>query len=132
MILLKHMTKRILHIASSLCLIALALLSWTPLVHEMRTGFASQIEHVIAYAGTALLATLAFGPRNGFGTIAPLLIIYSAILESAKAGIVGRHPKLIDFFADTAGTLAGCLTASVMLLLARAILKANPTIWRKP
>ena len=49
---------RLLRIAGWLCISALVLLSWISREFEARTGLPGQIEHAIAYCGTA--AILAF------------------------------------------------------------------------
>ncbi|MBV9373762.1 MAG: VanZ family protein [Alphaproteobacteria bacterium] len=76
-----------------------------------RTGFPGELEHFVAYAGSAAIAMAGYG-RNG----SRLLIVggfwlYAGLLEYLQHFSPGRHPAFLDFAASALGALCGALAA---------------------
>jgi VanZ family protein len=106
-----------------LCLLALAVLSWTPGSYMVRTGILStHQEHFLAY----LLSALTISAAQGRGTPAAwpgfALVCYAGILEVGQLYVPGRHPAIADFTASSLGALVGIVLASA---LARAAVRAT-------
>ena len=102
------------------CVAALAVLSLAPAEEVVRTGLGGRIEHVVAYAGTAAVAALAYGERGVVRILLPL-VGYAAVLEFLQRYAPGRVSSLGDFLFSGAGVLLG--TAAFVLarrVLARA------------
>jgi VanZ family protein len=101
------------------CVVALIVLSVAPGNERPHTGvFPGQIEHVIAYCGTAGILGLGYptaGERLG---MVVMLAFLAAALEVVQLGIPGRHSQFIDFAASSAGA---CLGMSVAALLGRVL-----------
>ena len=96
------------------CVVAIAVLSLLPGFMRPDTGFPGQIDHTIAYCGTAGLLGLGYpAAKLRFGMIV-MLISLAAMLEVAQRWIPGRHPQFIDFAASVAGTCLGMLAAMVV------------------
>jgi VanZ family protein len=77
------------------------------------TGFPGQIDHTIAYCGTAGLLGLGYpAAKSRFGTIV-MLISLAAALEVAQLWVPGRHSQFIDFATSAVGTCLGMLAAVV-------------------
>lgn len=102
--------RRIAGMAGLACLPVLVWLSWIPKEWEMRTGAAGQVEHLLAYAGTAGLLGLGFSRmpawRLGFA-----LALLAGILEIGQLWVPGRTAQVVDFAASAGGALIG-LTAA--------------------
>ena len=87
------------------------------------TGLPGQIDHIIAYCGTAGLLGLGYpAAKLRFGMIV-MLVSLAATLEVAQRWIPGRHPQFIDFAASVAGTCLGMLAAMVVHRIALADLR---------
>jgi VanZ family protein len=104
-----------------LCLLALAVLSWTPGSYMVRTGVLStHQEHFLAY----LLSALTISAAQGRGAPAAwpgfALVCYAGLLEVGQLYVPGRHPGITDFSASSLGALLGMVLASA---LARAALR---------
>ena len=89
----------------------LAFLSLLPAEEMARTGFPGELEHFVAYAGSAAIAMAGYG-RNG----SRLLIVggfwlYAGLLEYLQHFSPGRHPAFLDFAASALGALCGALAA---------------------
>ena len=97
------------------CIFALAVLSLTPSEQMMRTGLSGRIEHAMAYAGTALIAAMAFGERGLFRLMFALLI-YAGSLEFLQRFSPGRTSSILDFVFSGTGVLLG---VGAFALLAR-------------
>jgi VanZ family protein len=98
---------RLLRWATWVCVIVLAILSLTPGDEMVRTGAPGLLEHFVAYAGTAFIATLGYQRRVGRLQIAALLISYAGLLELAQLWVPGRHSDAVDFAFSAAGIMAG-------------------------
>ena len=99
---------RMLRIAGWLCVGLLAWLSWIPKEWEVRTGLAGQIEHAIAYCGTAAILAFAYQEPARWRMAAGLVVL-AGILEVGQLWVPGRTSQFIDFAASSVGALAGVL-----------------------
>jgi hypothetical protein len=105
------------------CVVAIVVLSLVPGVARPDTGLPGQIDHTIAYCGTAGLLGLGYpAAKSRFGTIA-MLVLLAAVLEVAQLWIPGRDSQFIDFGTSAAGTCLGMLAAVVVHRLAPADLR---------
>jgi VanZ family protein len=94
--------------------VAVVVVSLVPGDARPDTGLPGQIDHIIAYCGTAGLLGLGYPTaKSRFGMIV-MLISLAATLEVAQRWIPGRHPQFIDFAASVAGTCLGMLAAMVV------------------
>jgi VanZ family protein len=96
------------------CVILLAVLSLLPAQDIMRTGIPGQLEHFVAYAGSASIATVGYRQR-GAVRIVGLFWIYAGILEYLQQFSPGRHPSIADFAASALGALFGGLAVALLL-----------------
>jgi len=95
------------------CVVAIAVLSLIPGFMRPDTGFPGQIDHTIAYCGTAGLLGLGYpAAKSRFGTTV-MLISLAAALEVAQLWVPGRHSQFIDFATSAVGTCLGMLAAVV-------------------
>ncbi|WP_407522293.1 hypothetical protein [Methylobacterium oryzisoli] len=109
--------------AGGACLLAVIWLSWIPKEWEVRTSLAGQIEHVVAYAGTA--AVLALGlPRLSAWHLFVALVALAGVLEIGQRWIPGRTAQAIDFAASSLGAGLGTLAGIVVL---RVLLRRDRT-----
>ena len=90
------------------CIGLLVWLSWIPRDWETRTSLPGQIEHAIAYCGTAILITLGYVRMPWWRVTVPLVVL-AGILEIGQLWVPGRSSQLIDFMASGFGALAGSL-----------------------
>ncbi len=90
------------------CIALVVWLSWIPREWEVRTGLAGQIEHVIAYAGTAGLLRLGLGSSRAL-RVGALLVLLAGILEVGQIWIPGRTAQVVDFLASGSGAILGTL-----------------------
>jgi VanZ family protein len=100
------------------CVCLLALLSLMPAQQMIRTGIPGELEHFLAYAGSALVATAAYGQRRSPMAIMSLFWGYAGLLEWLQHFSPGRHPAIADFAASAAGALCG--TLAMMLVMGRS------------
>ena len=105
------------------CVVVIVVVSLVPGDARPDTGIPGQIDHIIAYCGTASLLGLGYpAAKSRFGMIV-MLISLAATLEVAQRWIPGRHPQFIDFAASVAGTCLGMLAAMVVHRIALADLR---------
>ena len=97
-----------------LCLLILAILSWTPGADLPRTGFSGKIEHFVAYAGTMLIGGLAWPTRRHASLLIGSLTAYAALMELGQLVAPGRYASVWDFLAGAVGI---AVTATVLYLL---------------
>jgi hypothetical protein len=105
--------RRIAGMAGLACLPVLVWLSWIPKDWELRTGAAGQLEHFIAYAGTAGLLGLGF-PRGPAWRLGLALGLLAGILEIGQIWVPGRTAQVIDFAASAGGALLGLAAARIL------------------
>jgi VanZ family protein len=96
------------------CVILLAVLSLLPAQEMVRTGIPGQIEHFVAYAGSASIAIVAYG-RRGVIRIIGLFWIYAGILEYLQHFSPGRYPSITDFAASALGALSGGVVGAFLV-----------------
>jgi VanZ family protein len=113
---------KLLRLAAWACVVLLAVLSWVPGEHMIRTGINGRLEHVIAYMGTMLVVGAAYGLRLGLLRLAAMLIPYAGVLEIGQIFSPGRHSSVFDFAASSCGVIAG----AIVFQLAYAVLRATP------
>ena len=92
------------------CIIALAILAWTPAPSMPRTALGGAAEHFVAWLGTATIVGLA---SRATALLAPqfLLAFYAAILECGQFYAPGRQASLQDFAFSVGGVLLGSTLA---------------------
>jgi VanZ family protein len=90
--------------------IALAILSWTPGSHMVRTGIGGHLEHMAAYVLASAVATIGYGRPRGCAQIGALYCAYAGLLELGQIVVPGRHPGFDDFSASAIGALLGVWT----------------------
>jgi VanZ family protein len=95
--------------------ILLAVLSLLPAQDMVRTGVPGQLEHFVAYAGSATIAIAGYGRWRGTAQIIGLFWIYAGILEYLQYFSPGRHPSIADFAASALGAFFGGLAAPLLV-----------------
>lgn len=98
-----------------LCMVAVIVLSTLPGVDRPHTGFSGNLEHFVAYLGTAFFVSGAFSRIRGAKTVL-ILSIASASFEIMQIYIPGRGPGVDNWMASTAGAIAGVLCARLALM----------------
>jgi len=79
----------------------------------LRTGMPGQLEHFVAYAGSASIAVAGYGWRVAIQIIGSFGV-YAALLEYLQHFSPGRHPSIADFSASTLGASFGGLFAALL------------------
>jgi VanZ family protein len=102
------------------CVILLAVLSLLPAQDMVRTGIPGQLEHFVAYAGSASIAIAGYGRRPGTVRVIGLFWIYAGVLEYLQHFSPGRHPSVADFAASALGAFFGGVVGA---FLVRRLLK---------
>jgi len=95
------------------CVLLLAILSLLPAQEMVRAGLPGQLEHFIAYAGSAAIAVVGYGANRGMRIIGGFWV-YAAILEYLQHFSLGRHPSIGDFAASALGALCGGLAVALV------------------
>jgi VanZ family protein len=88
------------------CLTAIGALSLAPAERMTRTGLGGHIEHLVAYAVTALAVAVAY-VEHGVLRIALALLAYAGCLEFLQQFSPGRTSNFLDFTMSSAGALIG-------------------------
>jgi hypothetical protein len=97
-----------------LCVLLLFLLSLIPGDWQVRTGAPKPLEHVVAYAGTALIYSIATsGKYLVVGAIA--LGMLSGALELLQFLSPERDPQLIGFLASSLGAIVGMAAGGILV-----------------
>jgi VanZ family protein len=96
------------------CLVVLMVLSLLPADQRPHTGSPGQLEHFVAYFGTAVFLALGFRTMRDRVAMISLLVGLAAVLEVIQRLIPGRHSQFIDWFASSFG--AGCGILAVVLM----------------
>lgn len=86
----------------------LAILSLLPAQEMVRTSLGGQVEHALAYAGTAILMRLGYHGVKSSRHIS-MLVAYAGILEYLQHFSPGRTPAIVDWLSSSIGALAGSL-----------------------
>ena len=98
------------------CLALLALLSLLPAQEMVRTGFPGELEHFVAYAGSAAIAMAGYGMRRGVARIIGCFWLYAGLLEYLQHFSPGRHPSIRDFAMSALGALCGGIGVGLFLV----------------
>jgi VanZ family protein len=109
-----HPVQTSFRILTRCCVILLAVHSLLPAQDMVRTGISGQLEHIVAYAGSASIAIVGYGRRGAVRTIG-LFWIYAGVLEYLQHFSPGRHPSVADFAASALGAFVGGLAASFLV-----------------
>jgi len=110
-----HPLQTSFRILTWLCIILLAVLSLLPAQDMVRTDIPGQLEHFVAYAGSASIAIAGYGRRPGTVRGIGLIWIYAGILEYLQQFSPGRHPSIADFAASALGAFFGGVAVSFVL-----------------
>ena len=114
-------------------LVAIGILSLLPAaeVSPVRTSMGGHVEHLLVYALTAFLTTIAY-IDHGKVKLAVSLILYAAALEYLQRYAPGRLSSLLDLTFSTTGVLIGLAIFQVIRHLrdkhTRAAAVRNPQI----
>ena len=98
------------------CVVAIVMLSLVPGSERPYTGLPGQIDHVIAYCGTAGLLGLGYPTTKVRFEIVAMLALLAAVLEVAQLWVPGRHSQFIDFAMSSGGA---CLGISIVAIVDR-------------
>ena len=96
------------------CVFLIAVLSLLPAQDMVRTGFPGELEHLVAYAGSAAIGMAGYGPSRGGVRVIGGFWVYAAVLEYLQHFSPGRHPSLVDFAASAFGALCGGLAVALL------------------
>jgi VanZ family protein len=113
----------LLRAAGWACIAALIILSLVPGGERPHTGLPGQIEHVIAYCGTAAVLGLGYSTTKARFGLVGMLALLAVVLEMAQQWIPGRHSQFIDFAASSAGACLGMLAVAAVDRLGLADLR---------
>jgi len=109
--------RRLLMACATCCIVALVVLSWIPGQYLVRTGVLSGFEeHFLAYALSGIMVAAAIRKASPVWVVA-FFVLLAAMLELGQNFVPGRHPAIEDFFASTAGALAGVALVWLAILL---------------
>jgi VanZ family protein len=102
--------------AAAWCAIAaIGILSLLPAdeVAPIRTSLGGHLEHVVAYAVTALITAIAYVYHSRF-KITFSLILYAAVLEYLQRFSPGRSSSFVDLMFSSTGVMLGIATFQVL------------------
>jgi VanZ family protein len=111
-----------LRIVAWLSVLGLALASWTPGEHMIRTGVKGSLEHMTAYLISTLLFVLAY-PRLSPGLVGGAFAIWAGVLELGQLYVPGRHSQFEDFAASCFGV--------ALVILPALWMRRTPSVDRK-
>ena len=89
------------------CIVALAILAWTPAHGMTRTALGGPAEHFVAWLGAAMVLCLTSRTTAPLGPRCLLLMFYAAALECGQLYAPGRQATVHDFAFSAAGVLLG-------------------------
>ena len=100
--------RRFLSYGALLSAVVLAVLSWTPGQHIVRTGILSGTEeHFVAHLIAATAVSAALRHANLILLILLALVGYAGLLELGQYLVPGREPAIRDFAASALGVTIG-------------------------
>jgi VanZ family protein len=99
-------TQHFCRLGAWIAIAALGLLSLLPSEYMVRTTLGGHIEHILAYAGTAIILAAAYSLRSWL-SIAAGLICYAGVLELLQHLSPGRTSSIRDFAFSSSGVLLG-------------------------
>src|SRR6266404_5655744 len=80
----------------------------------VRTGLRGELEHLVAYAGSAAIGMAGYGTSRGGVRVIGGFWVYAAVLEYLQHFSPGRHPSFLDFVASALGALCGGLAVALI------------------
>ena len=101
-------------VAAAAALALLALVSLLPRDVVVRTGAPGGLEHITAYALTAMSILLSF-PTTKWILVAVALSVYGAWLELAQKWIPGRTSELVGLLSNCIGSCIGSSATATLL-----------------
>jgi VanZ family protein len=102
------------------CAVVIVVLSLLPADERPHTGLSGQLEHTVAYFGTAFVLALGFRTARDRVAMFSLLVALAAALEAIQRMIPGRHSQIIDWLASSFGAGLGVL---VVVLMERVLMQ---------
>jgi VanZ family protein len=101
--------------AASCAIAAIGILSLLPgdVVAHIRTSLGGHLEHVGAYAATALITAITYVDHSRF-KITLSLVLYAAVLEYLQRFSPGRHSSFVDLMFSSTGVMLGIATFQVL------------------
>ena len=113
----------VVRLAAWTCVAAIAVLSLTPSGQIERTGLGGQTEHMLAYAGTALLLAIGYQRVK----LLVMLVAYSGVLECLQRFAPGRTSQLVDFAFSCLGVILGAAVGwAIKSVLSRLAMARSP------
>jgi VanZ family protein len=106
-----HPIQRSFRVLAWCCAALLAVLSLLPAEDMVRTGMLGELEHLVAYGGSASIAIAGYG-RGSVARIIGLFWMYAGLLEYLHRFSPGRHPSMLDFAASALGAFFGGFAAA--------------------
>ena len=106
---------RFFRVLTWICVVALAVLSLLPSEAVVQTGLPGPVNHFVAYAGAAAIATLGYGRASR--VLLPMLAMfcaYGGMLEYLQHFAPERDPTFLDFAASAGGTLGGGIATAIL------------------
>lgn len=103
--------------ATWFCLGLIIILSLLPGSARPHTGLAGKIEHMIAYAGTGVIAMAAYHLRRQRLMFWASVVSLSFLLEFLQQYVPGRGADVLDAVASSTGLTAGMLLGGVFFAL---------------
>ena len=106
---------RFFRVLTWICVAVLAVLSLLPSEAMVQTGLPGPVNHFVAYAGAAAIATLGYGSASGaLFPIPTMLCAYGGVLEYLQHFAPARDPTFLDFVASAVGTLSGGIATAIL------------------
>ena len=104
----------VLRVGAGCSIFALAVLSWLPGQHLVRTGvLLPSEEHFLAYMLSGLLVATAM-PRYRFVHVACFYVLLAGVLELGQNFIPGRDPEILTAFVSMWGAIVGEIVARLI------------------
>ena len=92
------------------CIVILALAALLPANIVIRSGLPTQLEHFVAYTGTAVMCGFAFSKKPHLIGRYLMLVVWAGGLEAAQTFSPGRYASVSDFAVSTLGIICGAAT----------------------
>ena len=91
---------------------AIVVLSVVPPGLRPETAAPHHLEHFIIYSATGFAFGLGYDRKHSL--LAPLLVVFSGLVEIVQLFVPGRHARLGDFVIDAAAISLGLFTVSLV------------------
>lgn len=111
--------ERVFRFGAIVTWVALTVLSLVPGPYRPETGASGNVEHALAYFGSALITRLAFPAVQSWLQLTAFSCV-ALCFELAQVGIAGRHPGVDNWAASSAGALLGFVAAQGVLTSLRS------------